>query len=119
MPRPRTVAFMLGGAVAAVAVLRHRQGSTALHAPDGIVMGDASRYDSLSGVFLGPFYASVAADVAAAAPPTGRVLDVGCGPGHLANRLARDHNLEVTGLDLDPMMVDQARANAVQSVVAE
>jgi SAM-dependent methyltransferase len=119
MFRLRTVAFMLGGAVAAIAVLRHTRGSAGLETPGGIIMGDAARYDSLSGVLLGSFYASVAADVAVAAPPSGRVLDVGCGPGHLANRLARDHGLEVTGLDLDPMMVERARANAVQTVVAE
>ena len=120
MPRLRTVAFMLGGgAVAAIAVRRHTHGDEGLETPGGIVMGDASRYDSLSGVFLGSFYDSVAADVAAAAPPTGRVLDVGCGPGHLANRLARDHNLEVTGLDLDPAMIERARANAERAVSAE
>ena len=119
MPRLRTVAVMLGGAVAAVAVLRHTRDSGGLQTPGGIVMGDASRYDSLSGVFLGPFYDSVAADVATAAPPSGRVLDVGCGPGHLANRLARDHGLEVTGLDLDPAMIERARANAERAVIAE
>ena len=119
MPRLRTVAVMLGGAVAAVAVLRHTRDSGGLQTPGGIVMGDASRYDSLSGVFLGPFYGSVAADVATAAPPSGRVLDVGCGPGHLANRLARDHGLEVTGLDLDPAMIERARANAERAVIAE
>jgi SAM-dependent methyltransferase len=119
MPRLRTVAIMLGGAVAAVAVLRHTRGSVGLHSPGGIVMGDASRYDSLSGVFLGSFYASVAADAAAAAPTGGRVLDVGCGPGHLANRLTRDHGLDVTGLDLDPAMIERARANAERAVTAE
>src|ERR1035437_6131562 len=119
MSQRRAVAFMLGGAVAAIAVLRHARGSAGLETPGGIVMGDAARYDSLSGVLLGSFYDSVAADVAAAAPPSGRVLDVGCGPGHLANRLARDHGLEVTGLDLDPMMIERARANAVQMVSAE
>jgi SAM-dependent methyltransferase len=39
------------------------------------------------------------------------VLEVGCGPGHLSIRLARDHGLEVTGLDLDPAMIARARAN--------
>ena len=112
MPRLRTVAIMLGGAVAALAVLRHTRSPMGLATPGGIVMGDPVRYDSLSGLLLGSFYASVAADVAATAPPGGRVLDVGCGPGHLANRLARDHHLEVTGLDLDPAMIERARANA-------
>jgi ubiquinone/menaquinone biosynthesis C-methylase UbiE len=37
---------------------------------------------------------------------------VGCGPGHLSIRLARQHGLEVTGLDLDPAMIARARANA-------
>jgi SAM-dependent methyltransferase len=119
MPRLRTVSIMVGGAVAAIAVLRHTRGSGGLETPGGIIMGDAARYDSLSGVLLGSFYDSVAADVGAAAPTGGRVLDVGCGPGHLANRLARDHGLDVTGLDLDPMMIERACANAVQTVVAE
>jgi SAM-dependent methyltransferase len=119
MPRLRTVAIMLGGAGAAVAVLRHTRGSGGLQTPGGIIMGDAARYDSLSGLLLGSFYASVAADVAAVAPAGGRVLDVGCGPGHLANRLARDHGLEVTGLDLDPAMIERARANAEPAVAAE
>jgi SAM-dependent methyltransferase len=116
MPRLRTVTIMLGSAVAARSAAR---GSGGLETPGGIIMGDAARYDSLSGLLLGSFYGSVAADVAAAAPTSGRVLDVGCGPGHLANRLARDHGLEVTGLDLDPAMIERARANAVRAVAAE
>jgi len=112
MPRLRTIAMMLGGAAAAAAVLRHTRGPAGLEAPGGIVMGDAAGYDSISRLLLGSFYDSVAADVAAAAPTGARVLDVGCGPGHLANRLAGDHCLEVTGLDLDPSMIERAQANA-------
>jgi SAM-dependent methyltransferase len=119
MSRLRTAAIMLGGAATAIAVLRHTRGSGGLETPGGIIMGDAARYDSLSGVLLGSFYGSVAADVATAAPNRGRVLDVGCGPGHLANRLARDNGLEVTGLDLDPAMIERARANAEHEVAAE
>jgi SAM-dependent methyltransferase len=117
--RRRTMAIMLGGGLAAVAVLRHTRRPAGLETPGGIIMGDAAGYDSLSGVLLGSFYGSVAADVAAAAPAGGRVLDVGCGPGHLANRLTRDHGLEVTGLDLDPAMIARAQANAARAVAAE
>jgi SAM-dependent methyltransferase len=119
MSRLRTAAIVLGGAGAAVAVLRHTRGSGGLENPGGIIMGDAARYDSLSGLLLGSFYDSVAADVAAVAPAGGRVLDVGCGPGHLANRLARDLGLEVTGLDLDPAMIERARANVRRAVPEE
>ncbi len=40
------------------------------------------------------------------------MLEVGCGPGRLSIRLARQHGLDVTGLDLDPAMIERARANA-------
>ena len=119
MSRLRATVIVLGGAGAAVAVLRHSRGSGARETPGGIIMGDATGYDSLSAVLLGSFYGSVAADVAAAAPTGGRVLDVGCGPGHLANRLARDHAFDVTGLDLDPAMIARARANAERAVPSE
>jgi SAM-dependent methyltransferase len=119
MPRIRTVAIVLGGALAALAVLRHTRGPGGVDTPGGIVMGDAAAYDTLSRVLLGSFYRSVAAGVATTVPTGGRVLDVGCGPGHLADRLAGDHGLDVTGLDLDPSMIEQARANAARSVPAE
>jgi len=48
------------------------------------------------------------------APDGARVLEVGCGPGHLSIRLARQHGLDMTGLDLDPAMIERARANAVR-----
>ena len=51
--RLRTAAIMLGGAAAAVAIVQHNRGSVGLHAPGGIVMADAARYDSLTGVLLG------------------------------------------------------------------
>ena len=46
------------------------------------------------------------------APEGARVLEVGCGPGHLSIRLARQHGLHTTALDLDPAMIERARANA-------
>jgi SAM-dependent methyltransferase len=40
--------------------------------------------------------------------PRGRVIDVGCGPGHVGRFLA-DLGLDVTGVDLSPAMIDIAR----------
>jgi ubiquinone/menaquinone biosynthesis C-methylase UbiE len=63
-------------------------------------------------LLLGSLFDRIAADVAVVAPVGARVLEVGCGPGRLSIRLARRHGLDVTGLDLDPAMIERARANA-------
>ena len=47
----------------------------------------------------------------------GRVLDAGCGTGRVALELARRGH-EVTGIDVDPSMLDQARAQAVDEALA-
>jgi len=116
MGRPRTFVVLLGAAaaaVAAVAVVRHGRGAaTGRRVPGGILMGDAVVYDALSRLVLGSLFGRIAADVAAVAPDGARVLEVGCGPGRLSIRLARQHGLDVTGLDLDPAMIERARANA-------
>jgi ubiquinone/menaquinone biosynthesis C-methylase UbiE len=39
---------------------------------------------------------------------TGRVCDLGCGPGHVAGYL-HDRGVDIFGLDLSPGMLDQAR----------
>jgi SAM-dependent methyltransferase len=83
--------------------------------PRGILVGDAALYDSLGHRLLGPFFRGVAADVAATAPEGARILEVGCGPGRLAIRLAAPHGLDVTGLDLDPAMIQRARDNAARA----
>jgi SAM-dependent methyltransferase len=117
MSRPRTVAIVLGAAtavVAAFAIVRHVRGASGGRAiPGGIVIGDAAVYDAASRLALGPFFRRIADDVAAVAPEDSRVLEIGCGPGHLSIMLASRHGLDVTGLDLDPAMVERARANAV------
>jgi SAM-dependent methyltransferase len=119
MSRPRTVAIVMGAAtvaVAASAVVRHVRGASMGRAVGGgIVIGDAAVYDAASRLVLGPFLRWIAADIAAAAPDGARLLEIGCGPGHLSIMLARRHGLDVTGLDLDPAMVERARANAVRS----
>jgi SAM-dependent methyltransferase len=117
MARPRTFATVLGAAAAAaaaIAIVRHVRGmATGRRVTGGILISDPAFYDALAHrLVLGPFFERIAVDVATAAPEGGRVLEVGCGPGRLSIRLARRHRLDVTGLDLDPAMIERARANA-------
>ena len=113
MGRPRRFMILLGAAAAAAAAVRHGRRTARGHRVlGGVLIGHTGAYDTLSRLLLGRFYGRIAADVAAVAPTGARVLEVGCGPGHLSLRLAGDHGLEVTGLDLDPAMIQRARANA-------
>jgi SAM-dependent methyltransferase len=91
--------------------LRHRTKGESV--PGGILVGDVALYDALiHRRLLRPLFERVAADLAAGTSASERVLDVGCGPGRLSILLARRHGLDVIGLDLDPAMIDRARANA-------
>jgi SAM-dependent methyltransferase len=113
MGRPRKLAILAAVAVAAVAVVRHsRRAGQGHRVPGGILIGDAGVYDALSRLLLGSLVERIAADIAAAVPDGAQVLEVGCGPGHLSIRLARQHGFEVIGLDLDPAMIARAQANA-------
>jgi SAM-dependent methyltransferase len=114
MGRSRKFMLLAGATAAAAVAVRHGRRSARGHqVPGGILIGDAAIYDACSRLLLGSLFDGVAADVAAAvAPDDARVLEVGCGPGRLSIRLARQHGLDVTGLDLDPAMVERARANA-------
>jgi SAM-dependent methyltransferase len=111
MVQPRKLVIVAGAAAAALVVLRRgRHAARGHQVPGGILIGDAVVYDNLSRLLLGPFLARIAADVAAVAPEGARVLEVGCGPGHLSTQMAH-HGFDVTGLDLDPAMIARARAN--------
>ena len=113
MVRPRRLLLLAAMAAAAAAVLRHgRRAARGHQVPGGMLIGDAVVYDILSRLLLSSLVKRIAGDVAAAAPAGARVLEVGCGPGHLSLRLVRQHGFEVTGLDLDPAMIARARANA-------
>jgi len=119
MSRMRAGLILLGASVA-VAAARHGFRSAGGHsAPGGILVKDAGAYDAFSRRLLGSFYEQIADDVARAASAEARILEVGCGPGHLSIRLARRHGLDVTGVDLDPAMIDRARANAAHSDVID
>jgi ubiquinone/menaquinone biosynthesis C-methylase UbiE len=80
----------------------------AIETPEGILLVDVSLYDRVAGALLGGFYEGIARDVAATVPAGARVLDVGCGPGHVAEHLV-GHGLTVSGVDLDARMIERAR----------
>jgi len=118
MARPRVRGIVIAASIVAgaVALVRGRSRAATGHAvPGGVLMGNAARYDRLSHILLSHMFRGIAAEVAASTPQGGRILEVGCGPGLLSVRLAQSHGLEVTGLDLDPAMIELARANALTS----
>jgi SAM-dependent methyltransferase len=112
-PRSRLVVLLLAATVAVIGTHVYRRAATGRRVPGGILIADARAYDRLSHRFLlGSFFERIAADIGTKAPDGARVLDVGCGPGHLSIRMARQLGWDVTGLDLDPEMLEVARANA-------
>jgi len=111
------LAALVGGGLALARRIRHRTPPRSV--PGGILVHDAGAYDRCSRWFFGSLLGPIAADVAEFAVPGTKVLEVGCGPGHLSSLLAYEHDLDVTGLDLDPAMVERARANAARAAIAE
>ena len=103
------VALPLAAVSAAALLLHRRAGSLGRPTAGGVLIGDAAAYDRVTGWLLGSFYDGIAADIAATAAPGASVLDVGCGPGHLTRRLAA-LGFDVTGIDLDPAMIERATA---------
>ena len=57
-------------------------------------------------------FGPIADDIARVAPPGTAVLEVGCGSGALSIRLASDHGLAVTAVDVDPDEIRRAREKA-------
>src|SRR6266545_3283680 len=114
MSRRGVLAILVGTVAAAVAALRLAHAPRlGRDVPGGTLIDNAGVYDTLTGLLLGPLYDSIAADIAARAATGARILEVGCGPGHLSTRLAR-RGVAVMGVDLDPAMVERARANAAR-----
>jgi 2-polyprenyl-3-methyl-5-hydroxy-6-metoxy-1,4-benzoquinol methylase len=109
--RPRTFVILVAAATAGAVVVRHARRAMGRRVPGGILIRDAALYDAISHqLLLGSLLERIAANVAAVAPDGARVLEVGCGPGRLSILLARRHGLDVTGLDLDPAMIERARS---------
>lgn len=52
-------------------------------------------------------------------PPGAQVLDAGCGVGHVAIHLARQHGLRVRGIDVVERHVEKARRNVHRSGLSE
>ena len=112
---PRRAWLIPLGVAAAVAigVIRHGRGAMGRNVGGGILVGNPARYDAIAHrLLLRSLFDGIAADIARAAPEAGRVLEVGCGPGRLSILLARRQGHRVTGIDLDPEMIELARANA-------
>lgn len=79
----------------------------------------ATLYDVWADLLFGDFYDRVAREVAAALPG-GSLLDVGCGPGLLEVRLAKvAPNLVVTGVDIDPAMIERANKRLAAAGVVD
>jgi 2-polyprenyl-3-methyl-5-hydroxy-6-metoxy-1,4-benzoquinol methylase len=113
--RRRTLVLTLGAAAGAVgfAAMRHTRWEMGRKVPGGILIRDPARYDALTHrLLLGSLFGRIAADVAAVTPDGARILEVGCGPGHLSLVLAGTYGLDVTGIDLDPVMIERAQSNA-------
>ena len=103
------------GAVIAAALRHGRAHDAGRTVPGGVLMRDVAGYDRMSRFLTRSLFRGIADDVASASPRDAGVLEVGCGPGHLSISMARRHGLDVTGLDLDPEMVERARTNASRS----
>jgi ubiquinone/menaquinone biosynthesis C-methylase UbiE len=82
-----------------------------------MLVTNVGSYDRMSTFLFGSLFRGIADDVASVAPNDARVLEVGSGPGHLSIAMARRHRLDVTALDLDPDMIERARANSGDSSV--
>ena len=74
-------------------------------------------YDLAAGLLFRDRYREIASAIADEVPAGSRLLDVGCGPGEVLNRLATlAPGIETTGLDVDEAMIDRAERKAARTV---
>ena len=67
------------------------------------------------GWYENSLFGPIADDIARVATPGTAVLEVGCGSGALSIRLAIEHGLAVTGVDVDPGEIRRAREKAARA----
>jgi SAM-dependent methyltransferase len=80
----------------------------------------AGAYDIVASLFMGGYYRDIAADCAAVRTGPPAILEIGPGPGHLAERLlALIPDARWTGLDVDPSMLEAARGRLARAGVAD
>jgi len=86
--------------------------------PEGIPWFAASLYDKIARTAITSYYQKVAEEIVAAID-SGRMLDIGTGPGYLPIEIAkRKSNLHIDGIDLTKKMIKIAQKNALQASVA-
>lgn len=83
---------------------------------DGVAF--AERRKVFTSFLRGPNAADVAFEAVAELRPA-RLLEVGCGEGEFAERIAREVGAEVIALDLSAHMVERARARGVDARVGD
>jgi len=106
----------------AIALYRNRLGAYLKQASANVRAFDlptAGMYDALVTTVLEGFYARVAGEVAAA-HPSGKVLEIGSGPGQLAVQLARQApGITLTGVDISEAMVERAARRTAGAGLSE
>jgi len=79
-------------------------------------MPGARSYDLVAGLLFRNRYGAIAEAIATQVPAGSRLLDVGCGPGEVLNRLATiAPGIDATGLDVDTAMIGRARRKAARA----
>lgn len=91
--------------------------SHALMLDDGVA--DARSYDTGAAQRFAKVYRNICQQVVDDYKITkGAALDIGCGPGQLALELARMTDLKVTGLDIEPEVIELATRHAQEAGLA-
>lgn len=79
----------------------------------------ASIYEKATGMVVEAYYVPLAEEIVLTLG-TGRVLDLGTGPGHLPIEIVkRSPSIRVDGIDLSRALIQRARSNASRAGVAE